>query len=285
MGIPKRVEDRIIQQLKRYQGILADAKNRDISESDTVVIIADMLADVFGYRKYTEITTEFAIRGNYVDLAVKVDNEVRFLLEAKAIGVTLKDAHIKQAIDYGANLGIEWVVLTNGAVWQVYKIHFKQPIDKSMVFQVDLTQSNPRSDAVIECFGNLSREGFTPSSMAALFQQRQATSKFSLAALLLTDGMIGALRREVRRIAPAVRVDDEQLHSILVNEVLKREVVDGEEAKQAADAIKKGLKAAARAKAARQSERGAAQVDTDDDAGSNDTDVEEPASAAQDPAP
>jgi len=95
MAISKKATERIIQQLKKYQGILADAKDRDISESDTVVIIADILSDVFGYKKYVEITTEFAIRGTYVDLAVKVGNEVRFLVEAKAVGVALKDLHVK----------------------------------------------------------------------------------------------------------------------------------------------------------------------------------------------
>ena len=78
---------------------MTEAKNRDINESDTVVIVADMLADIFGYKKYIEITTEFAIRSTYVDLAVKVGQEVRFLIEAKAVGVALKDFHIKQAID------------------------------------------------------------------------------------------------------------------------------------------------------------------------------------------
>jgi hypothetical protein len=36
-------------------------------------------------------------------LAVKIDEDIRFLVEAKAIGVLLKDTHVKQAIDYGAN--------------------------------------------------------------------------------------------------------------------------------------------------------------------------------------
>ena len=57
MAISKKVTERIVQQLKRYQSILAEAKDRDISESDTVVIIGDMLADILGYKKYIEITT------------------------------------------------------------------------------------------------------------------------------------------------------------------------------------------------------------------------------------
>lgn len=249
MAISKKVSDRLAQQLKKYQSILSEAKDRDVSESDTVVIIADMLADLLGYKKYVEITTEFAIRGTYVDLAVKVGSDVRFLLEAKAIGQALKENHVKQAIDYGANHGIEWIVLTNGAVWQVYKIHFRQPIDKSLIFEIDLLQTSAKNEQFIECFGNLSREGFTQSSMTAFFQQQQATSKFSIAALLTSEPMLQALRRELRKVSSSVKIEDDQLRAILQNDVLKRETVDGDEAKQAQDFLKQAARQAAKAKA------------------------------------
>src|SRR5205814_4016595 len=138
---------------------LASAKQRDVSESDTVVIIADMLHDIFGYDKYQHVTTEHAIRGTYVDLAVVVDETIRFLIEVKAVGFELKDGHVKQAIDYGANKGVEWVVLTNGATWRVYKIYFSQPIEKSIIFEIDALTANPKSADVIACLGNLRREG------------------------------------------------------------------------------------------------------------------------------
>lgn len=250
MGISAKVADRISSQLKKYQGILADAQARDVSESDTVVIIVDMLADILGYKKYGgEITTEHSIRGTYVDLAVKVGNDVRFLVEAKAIGSSLKENHVKQAIDYGANHGIEWIVLTNGVAWQVYKVHFKQPIDKSLVFEFDALQSSAKAPQVIECLGNLSREGFAQSSMAEFFQQRQVTSKFAVAALLVSDPLLNVLRREIRRLSPGCKVEIEDLQSLLQTEVLKRDVFDGEEAKQAADFIRKAVRAALRAKA------------------------------------
>lgn len=248
MAIPKKVTDRITVNLKRFQTILSEAKNRDISESDTVVILGDMLAELLGYKKYVEITTEFAIRGTYVDLAVKVGSDIRFLIEAKAINIDLKDNHIKQAIDYGANHGIEWVVLTNGAVWQVYKIHFKQPIDKSLIFEVDLLNTSVKNSQLLECFGTLSREGFTQSSMTAFFQQQQATSKYSLAALLTTEGVLTALKRELKKISPSLKVDDALLKHTLQNDVLKRELVDSEEAIAAAEIIKKASKSALKPK-------------------------------------
>lgn len=104
-ALPKRVADRLAAGVKKFQPVLALAKSKDVNESDTVVLLYDLLGDVFGYEKYFEITSEFAIRGTYCDLAIKLDGKIVVLLEAKAIGSELKDAHVKQAIDYAANQG------------------------------------------------------------------------------------------------------------------------------------------------------------------------------------
>lgn len=50
-ALPKKVAERLVVGLKRYQPILAAAKARDVGEADTVTIIKDMLADVFGRSK------------------------------------------------------------------------------------------------------------------------------------------------------------------------------------------------------------------------------------------
>jgi hypothetical protein len=108
---PKKVTERLIAGIKRYQPILASAKARDVGESDTVTIVKDMLADVFGYDKYTETTSEYAIRATYCDLVIKIDAALQTLIEVKAVGLDLKDLHVKQAVDYAANQGVEWVLL------------------------------------------------------------------------------------------------------------------------------------------------------------------------------
>jgi hypothetical protein len=102
-SIPKKVAERLVSGIKRFQPILAAAKTRDVGEADTVTIVKDMLADVFGYDKYAEITSEFAIRGTYCDLATKIDGTLQTLIEVKAIDFDLKDQHVKQAVDYAAN--------------------------------------------------------------------------------------------------------------------------------------------------------------------------------------
>jgi len=49
----------------------------------------------------------------------------------KAIGVELDDRHVKQAIDYGTNQGVEWVMLTNGVVWRVNRTEAAQRAAKT----------------------------------------------------------------------------------------------------------------------------------------------------------
>ena len=71
MSIPLKVAERISKNLSKFQSILKMAKDKDLNESDTVQIITDMLADIFGYNRYLEITSELAVRGTYCDLAIK----------------------------------------------------------------------------------------------------------------------------------------------------------------------------------------------------------------------
>jgi hypothetical protein len=72
-----RVAERLTAGLKKFQPILTTSKARDDGEADTVMIVTDMLADLFGYDKYAEVTAEYAIRGTYCDLATKLDGTPR----------------------------------------------------------------------------------------------------------------------------------------------------------------------------------------------------------------
>ncbi len=104
-NVPARVADRLKSSLKDFQAIVQSAKSRDVNESDTVIIVTDMLSAVFGYDKYSEITSELCIRGTYCDLATKVEGKIQTLVEVKAIGTELKDNHSRQAVDYAAGSG------------------------------------------------------------------------------------------------------------------------------------------------------------------------------------
>ena len=60
MAIPKKVAARIKPGLRKFRKILEEARTADRSEQDTVTIVTDMLAEIFGYDKYEELTGEYA---------------------------------------------------------------------------------------------------------------------------------------------------------------------------------------------------------------------------------
>ncbi len=242
--IAKRVQDRLAASIKRFQPILENAKSRDVNESDTVIIVTDMLSEMFGYDKYAEVTSEHAIRGTFCDLAIKLDGRIPLLIEVKAIGLELKEQFVKQAVDYAANLGTDWVVLTNGDHWRVYRVHFVKPIEQELVYEFTVgALDGKKEDDLCDLF-RLSREGWNKSALGEYHTQRQALSRFSMAAIVTSDAVLDVVRRELRRMSPDVKIDAEQIRHVLEHEVLKREVVEGE---KAAEAKKKLSRASTRA--------------------------------------
>jgi hypothetical protein len=228
---------RLSAAIKRFQPIIAQAKLRDANESDTVIIVTDVLSEVFGYNKYSEITSECSIRGTWCDLAIKIDGRFEYLIEVKAIGLELKDSYTKQAIDYSANKGTDWVILTNAEAWRIYRVTFSKPIDSELIVEINFSQLNPKKSSDIELLYNLTREGLMKSALGEFHTQQQALSRFFMGALVLSNPVLEMIRRELRRISPDVRIDLQQIRSVLVNDVLKREVVESEKAEQARKTI------------------------------------------------
>ena len=248
--LPKRFAETARPALRRYQKILADARARDVNESDTVVIVSDMLCDVLGYDKYQEVTTELAIRSTYCDLAIKCENRLCYLIEVKSIGTELKETHIRQAVDYGTKEGCDWVLLTTGAIWRAYRIKYEQPIDYELAFTIDLLDPAGTSAETLELLYLLSRGCSGGKEIDRFWQQKEATSRYVLAQLLLGDAMLAALRREVRRLAPEVKVTTQDLAKVLQGELLKRDALDGEKAAAAAKVVRRGSRRALRRAAA-----------------------------------
>ena len=228
--LPKKATERVVAGLRRFQPILESAKSRDVNESDTAMIVNDMLHDIFGYDKYAEITSEYQIRSTYVDLAVKLNGKLALLIEVKAIGLDLKDQYVKQAVDYAANQGVEWVVLTTGVLWQVYHVTFAKPIQHEMIVDFDLLAVNPRNSAHVETVGLLAKEGWQKARLGEYHSQKQALSRFVLAALVVGDQAVDLFRRELRRMSPDVRLDRDEIREALREEVLKRDVLEGDDA-------------------------------------------------------
>jgi len=251
MAVHKKVAERIVAGIKRFQPILAAAKTRDVGETDTVTIVKDMLAEVFGYDKYSELTSEFAIRGTYCDLAIKLDGKLCTLIEVKAVGLELKEAHVKQAVDYAANQGVDWVLLTNGTRWLVYHVLFTRPIQQELVVDIDFGSINPKSETDVELLHLWCKEGWQRSALGDFHSQKQALSRFFLGAMILSEPVLEVIRRELRRVSPDVKIDIEQIRSVIANEVVKREVLEDTKAEEAKRKIQRASTRLLRSKESR----------------------------------
>ena len=258
--IPNKVKDRITKGLRKFQKVLATAKDNDINESDTVAIIKDMLDEIFGYDKYAEITSEYAIKSTFCDLAIKKDATPCMLIEVKAIGTTLKDAHTKQALDYGANAAVDWIILTNGVVWKVYRIVFGKPINTELVYEFDMLEISARKQSDLEMVFYLSKEAVLRTKTNTLLEdfqeQKQLISRYMIGQLLLSEDIINTLRRSLRKIAPAAKIAPDEIKQVLEVEVIKREVFDDERSKDAKRRIARAARQAAPKKISSPSDAG-----------------------------
>ena len=243
------MQDRLVAGLRRYQPIVRKLAERDISEADTVTVIKDMLTDIFGYDKYAELTREQQIRGTFCDLAVKVDGKVHYLAEVKSAGTSLNENHLRQAVNYGAHHGIEWVLLTNGIVWKIYRIKFAQPIDWEEVYCFDMAAISSRSGDDLAKLFMLCRESITGDALQEFHRQAQIVNRYVVAELLLSDAVVGTLRKEMRRLFDGLKASDDELRALLANEVIKRDTLDGEAPKAAKTTLKRANNAFARRQA------------------------------------
>lgn len=239
--IPKKVIDRIAGNLKTYQAIAASHKSKDVSEADTVTLAKDILSYCFGYDKYQELTSEQQIRGTFCDLAVRIDGKIKYLIEVKAAGVGLNDSHLRQALTYGANQGIEWIVLTNAVEWRLHRIKFGKPVDHEEVSSFNLLDVSAKNEEDLKKIFLLCREGIGSDAMGAYHQHAQVLNRYTVAQILLTETIINAVRKELRKLFPDTRIDQQQISDILNAEVLKREVIEDEKAKEMQKKINKLL--------------------------------------------
>ncbi|MBU4460128.1 MAG: type I restriction enzyme HsdR N-terminal domain-containing protein [Verrucomicrobia bacterium] len=210
-----------------------------MNESDTVSIIKDVLAEVFGYDKYVDLTSEFAVRCTFCDLAVKIDGKVEYLIEAKAVGLDLKENHLRQAIEYGANNGVQWVILTNGICWNVYKIRFEKPISYDLVCALDLLDLDPKNAEHQEKLFVICKEGLSKDAREEFHEKLLVVNRFILGALVLSEDVVMMIRRELRKFSDGVLVDPEEIRKVLSSEVLKRDVIEGEDAAKAQARIRR----------------------------------------------
>ncbi|MBK7971444.1 MAG: hypothetical protein IPK08_22290 [Bacteroidetes bacterium] len=120
------------------------------------------------------------------------------MVEVKSLSLTLSAKHLRQTINYGANEGIEWALLTNGKQFDFYKILFQKPIEARLVFSFDLCEVTTLKNCV-EIIQFLHKDSVMTKGLDKLWQKTIALDPKNVAGLLYAQPIKNFIRRSLNK--------------------------------------------------------------------------------------
>jgi hypothetical protein len=229
-------KSKLLQSLKAYQKQYFSKAIEELDESGTRLLVNELLTNVLGYQTIEEIKTEYMIRGTYADYVIQAKGKRHFLIEVKALSFDLSDKHLRQAINYGANEGIDYALLTNGREFQLYKILFSKPIDSKLVFKIDLSDRATLKQSA-EWLQHLHREAVVSKSLDLLWKRFTALDAHTIAGLLFNTKVTSFIKRELKSKYKS-KFDEKEIKEAIMNMICVP--VDLEKVKIKSASSKKG---------------------------------------------
>jgi hypothetical protein len=186
------------QSIKDYKKKFLDKPLGELDESGTRLLINHFLTEMLGYETLSEVKTEYMIKGTYADYVIQIGGKRYFLVEVKALSLNLSSNHLRQSINYGANEGIDFVLLTNGRVFELYKVLFEKPISHELIFSLNLSElSNIKG--IAEQLQYLNKDAVLKKGLETLWDRHAALSPKNLSKLLFSTEVIKFLQKELKK--------------------------------------------------------------------------------------
>jgi len=187
----KKFEDAYKSYRKKY----IVKKYSELDESATRIMINSFLTDVLGYIELEEIKTEYAIRGTYADYVIQLKKKQHIIIEVKSVQLNLTEKHIRQAINYASNEGIDWVLLTNGKNFQLYRVIFGKPVTYKEIFNYDIGDIK-EFKASINDIEFLCKKCVSSGDLEKFWKRHQATEPQNLCKYLYKPEVIRFLKKD-----------------------------------------------------------------------------------------
>jgi predicted type IV restriction endonuclease len=182
--------------LKKFIALFSKAREANLNEADTSTHIERFLEEVLGYDVLTEITKEQKTGGGKIDLAVRIDGQVHFLVEVKKAKSRLNEQHLRQTKHYALDEGVSWAVLTNGVTWQLYHITLDGGTQCDRVFTVDLAEGP--MDRLEALLGLLHRASVRRNKLEAYWKEQTALNPESVRKALFQEDVLRMIRRKIK---------------------------------------------------------------------------------------
>ena len=121
--INRKIQERLRAASSRcFKPLLKAAQERDASRADTATLALDLLSDLFGFDRYSEVTSELDNREAVYDFAIHSGNSVAMLVRVSPVCSAPDDRYLLATAQHALLHGVEWIVLTNGIGWQVHHV-------------------------------------------------------------------------------------------------------------------------------------------------------------------
>lgn len=154
----------------------------------------------------------------------------------------MKPEHIRQAVGYGSNKGSDWVILTNGDHWMIFKIVFEKPVSYELIYDFTFLNLNYKNETHLEFLYYISKESIGRSALEEFLIERQTLSKYCIGQIIISDPVLDSIRRTLKKVCKDVKVTNEDIKSALIDEVLRRDIFDNDKSEEARKRITKALK-------------------------------------------
>ena len=231
---------RIKNGLTRMNNIIEKGLKEGYNEADTRKVVTDFLTRYLGWDQFDNLTAEQMIGSRYADFVVKNNGDELAVIEVKQIGMNLKDTHLNQARQYATDEGIEWIVLTNGDTWKVYRnvLEEKIPVAKP-VFSVTISSKEEKPADKAAKLYLLSKESSKKHEIEDFYERKIALSGENLADYILSDDVLSKIRIALKS-GTGQKLTNYEVATALVEHLFDDDLVDASTYKKLEKIIRKG---------------------------------------------
>jgi hypothetical protein len=205
--------DRLYKKLKEYKKRYLKKRYSDLDESATRLMVNSFLTDVLGYTELEDIKTEYRIRGEYADYVIQLNRKKHFIVEVKAIQLDLSEKHLRQSLNYAANEGIDWILLTNARQVALHRVYFKKPIDVKRVFLYNLDEPG-QLKAASEYLVYLTKKSILKDEQSKFWARFEALEPTRLCRHLYSTEVVKFLKKTLKKKSGLTFGEDDILESI-----------------------------------------------------------------------
>lgn len=214
----QKINTKFLDRIKLYRKRFLTKKYQNLDESATRLMVNHFLTEILGYIQLDDIKTEYAIKGTYADYVIQIEKKKHIVVEVKSIQIDLAEAHLRQALSYAANEGIDWILLTNGRQFAAYKVIFGKPVTTKLLFTTNLLDIAEIKKSA-ECFELLTKKSILTGKLEQYWKRFAILESSNFAKLLFHEDTIKTLRKIVTK-KTGIKFDENEISDAIYKVVL-----------------------------------------------------------------